>query len=150
MTQEQTKKAEQTKEIIIDGKACVAGRIASFVAKKALQGSKIIILNCNDIVIIGKKKDILLRYRNRFILGHAGQKGPHFSRVSDRIMRRIIRGMLPRKKTKGREALRRILCFKDIPEKYKTSEKIIVAKADAINFLKLKDICILIGKQNKE
>jgi large subunit ribosomal protein L13 len=136
-----------TNEIIIDGVGCVAGRIAAFAAKKALQGEKIIILNCKDIVIIGKKKDILQKYKDKFALGGEPQKGPHFNRVSDKIMRRIIRGMLPRKRTKGREAFRRVSCFRDVPEKYKSTEKMIVAKADAINFITLSKICKLLGKE---
>lgn len=134
-------------EIIIDGRGCVAGRVAAFAAKKLLQGNKIVILNCKEIVIIGKKKDILRNYREKFALGGEPQKGPHYKRVSDRLMRRIVRGMLPWKKTTGREAFRRVLCFKDVPEKYKTMEKIVVAKADAINYITLSEICKLLGKE---
>ena len=147
------KQKEIIKEIIIDAKDCVAGRVASFAAKKALLGNRIIILNCNEIMILGRKKNILKHYQEKFVLGHGGQKGPHFSRVPDRLMRRIVRGMLPWKRTLGREAFKRVICFKDIPEKYKNKDKekekemIVVAKADAINFLKLKRLCNLLGKQ---
>lgn len=134
-------------EIIINGEGCIAGRVASFVAKKALQGNKIIIVNCNKIVILGKKKNILENYQKKFSRGRDPQKGPHFHRVSDKIMRRIVRGMLPWTKTKGREAFRKVHCFKDIPEKYKGKEMVVVAKADAINFLSLGKLCKLIGKE---
>ncbi len=135
--------------ILINIGGCVAGRVAAFAAKKALQGNKVIIFNSEKAVIIGKKKDILERYKHKFSLGRDPQKGPHFHRVSDKVMRRIIRGMLPRKKTKGREALKRVLCFRGIPEKFveKEKEMKIIAKADAINFLTLHDICKLLGKE---
>jgi large subunit ribosomal protein L13 len=137
-------------EIIIDAAGCVAGRIASFVAKQSLQDKKIIILNCDKAVLIGKKKDILDKYKKKFALGRGSQKGPHFPRVSDKLMRRIVRGMLPWKRTRGREAFRQVHCFIGIPEKFKTQEKKIIAKADAINFLTLHDICRLLGKESKK
>lgn len=137
-------------QIIIDAAGCVAGRIASFAAKQALQGNKITILNCEKVILIGKKKDILQKYQKKFALGKGSQKGPYVSRVSDKLMRRIVRGMLPWKRTRGREAFRNVHCFTGIPEKFKTQEKMIIAKADAMNFLTLHDVCRLLGKESKK
>jgi len=134
-------------QIVIDSAGCVTGRIASFAAKQALQGNKVIILNCEKAILIGKKKDILDKYKKKFSLGKGSQKGPYLSRVSDKLMRRIIRGMLPWKRTRGREAFRRVHCFIGNPEKFKNQEKIVIAKSDAINFLTLYDICKLLGKE---
>ena len=41
---------------IIDGKNAVLGRLASFVAKEALKGEEIVIVNCDEIMITGNKK----------------------------------------------------------------------------------------------
>ena len=38
---------------IYDGKGAVLGRLASKVAKEALQGEEIAILNCEEIIITG-------------------------------------------------------------------------------------------------
>ena len=38
-------------------------------------------------------------------------KGPKYSRVADRLVKRMIRGMLPREKAKGRDAIRRLKCY---------------------------------------
>ena len=43
---------------IIDGENAVMGRLASYVAKQALQGEEISIVNCNKVLITGNKKFI--------------------------------------------------------------------------------------------
>ena len=42
---------------IIDGKNAVLGRLASFAAKEALRGEEIVILNCEQIIITGNKRN---------------------------------------------------------------------------------------------
>ena len=43
--------------MIIDGNNLILGRLGSFVAKKALLGKKIDIINCKNIIITGKKAE---------------------------------------------------------------------------------------------
>ena len=43
---------------IIDGKGAVLGRLGSYVAKEALKGEEIVILNCDQVIITGNKKNI--------------------------------------------------------------------------------------------
>ena len=42
---------------IIDGKNTVLGRLASFAAKEALKGEEIVVLNCEQVIITGNKKN---------------------------------------------------------------------------------------------
>jgi len=44
--------------IVIDGKDMILGRLVSYAAKQAIRGEEVNIVNCQDIVITGKKKDI--------------------------------------------------------------------------------------------
>lgn len=111
-------------EIIIDATDAAAGRIASFAAKQALLGKKIIILNCDDAVITGKKHAILEVYKAKRARGGYAQKGPYISTTPERIMKRTVRGMLPWNISKGREAFKRVKCFNEAPEEYLKSEKI--------------------------
>jgi len=39
-------------------------------------------------------------------------KGPKYIRQEDRLVKRMIRGMLPRDRARGREAFKRLKCFK--------------------------------------
>lgn len=132
------------KSIIIDAEGCVVGRLSSYAAKKALEGNQIIILNSEKAIFIGKPKDVLEKYLKRFRLGHGVQKGPLHSRKPELILRRTIRGMIGRKKSKGRDAFKRVRCYIGVPEKYANAEKISIAKKKALNFITLEKLSKLI------
>lgn len=131
-------------EILIDGKNAVLGRLAAFAAKKALEGKKVIIFNCNETIILGNKSDILKRYNIKVAKGHAAQEGPYFQRIPNLIVRRTIRGMLPRKKNRGRAALKNVICYCDMPKEFESREKVTHEKKDIIKFITLRKLCDLI------
>jgi large subunit ribosomal protein L13 len=137
------------KEIILDGENAVAGRLASFAAKKALLGNKVTVLNSEKTIIIGKKKVILEKYFHMRSLGKGVQKGPYIPSRPDMILRRMIRGMLPWDRTRGREAFKRVYCFKSVPEKYqnKIKDAIKFEKKEALNSLTIKEISNTIRPQ---
>lgn len=122
--------------MIIDATGLIMGRMASFVAKKALLGEKIYIVNCEKAVITGNKDNIIEKYRKKYNLGRNPYKGPFFPKASDRIVRRSIRGMLPYKQEKGKKAFSSIMCYVGIPEKFKNQKLETIAKA---NISKLKN-----------
>lgn len=107
--------------LYIDASDTILGRMASYLAKKALEGEEIIIVNCEKCVISGNRENILERYEAKRERGDR-YKGPFYPRYPDRIVRRTIRGMLPYKTKRGREALRRIKTFIGIPKEYKDKE----------------------------
>lgn len=135
--------------MIIDAENLIIGRLGTFVAKKALMGEKIDIVNCEKAVIVGKKEDILKRYKQKQDrTTHV--KGPFLPRMPDRFVRRTIRGMLPYEKTRGREAYKRIMCWMGIPDKFKNEkieklEKINVLNTKNIKFLDVGKICKFLG-----
>jgi len=104
---------------IIDGKGAILGRLASDVAKEALKGEEIAILNCEQIIITGGKVSIKKEYlRKRNMIGHS-QKGPKHARVTEKMVKRVIRGMLPNHRWgRGREAWKRIKCYVGIPKEF--------------------------------
>ncbi len=104
--------------MIIDGEGLVVGRVASYVAKKLLEGEEITIVNAEKMVIAGKPENTLQDFMERRQRGRP-QKGPFFPRRPDMIVRRIVRGMLPMKKAKGREAFKRLRVYMGIPEHVK-------------------------------
>lgn len=137
--------AEQIKEkeMLIDGSCGVLGRIATFSAKQALRGNKVIILNCDKIIISGRKKDILERYKQKRERGGDAMKGPFFPRLPHDIMRRTIRGMLQYKKVQGSKAFKRITCYPDVPEKYANQKKL-TFKKDVPRFMTLGELSRLV------
>ena len=129
------------KEIIIDATNATLGRLASYVAKQALQGKNIVILHSERAIITGRKKFTVERYQIRKKRGGSSQKGPHLSRDPSRILKRAIRGMLPDyRKGRGREAFKRIMCYKGIPEKYKEAKTIKAGKEKHTVYMNLEQI----------
>ena len=51
--------------MIIDAENLVLGRLASFVAKQALLGENIDIINCEKAIVLGDKKEILNSYKKQ-------------------------------------------------------------------------------------
>ncbi|MEM2707667.1 MAG: 50S ribosomal protein L13 [Candidatus Pacearchaeota archaeon] len=128
-------------EIVINADGCVVGRLASYVAKQALLGKKIIIVNSEKAIISGKKQNILDKYINRLQKGRGWQKGPYWPREAEKILRRIIRGMLPWKKARGKEAFKRIKCFKGVPKEYEGKAiEIKNLKKEFLNFITLGEL----------
>jgi len=125
---------------VIDGTDAVLGRLASYVAKEALKGEDIAIVNCEEILISGSKKNIKKKFlERRSRVGHS-QKGPKLSKTDEKIVKRAIRGMLPDFRVgRGKIAFKRIKCYKGVPEEFKDNKKIEVAKNKLIKFSKVKE-----------
>lgn len=118
--------------MIIDGENLILGRTASVVAKKLLGGEKIKIINAEKMVITGSKNDIFGRYKERRERRNLAnpRKGPHYPKDPERIVKRAIRGMLPYRKPKGREALKRVRVYAGIPEALKNEKAIKLEDAE--------------------
>ena len=127
-------------EIIIDAEGAVLGRMSTYAAKQAMQGNKIIVVNCEKAIITGNQKALLEVYLNKRTRGGTSQKGPYFSKMPERIVRRTIRGMLPWKKTVGREAFKRIFCYSDVPVEYSSKEKLTFKKEVRSPYMTVKEL----------
>ncbi len=114
---------------IIDGKNAVMGRLASYAAKEALKGEEVAVVNCREVIITGSREGAKERLRKMRARIGSGQQGPKVSRIDYKIVKRAIRGMLPNhREGKGREAWKRIKCYSDEPEEFKSQEKINLAR----------------------
>lgn len=113
--------------LVIDGEGHVAGRLASVIAKRLLRGERIVVVNAEKIVITGKKKRVLNKYLKKIsewrTYYNPERRGPKYPRTPDRIFKRIVRGMLPYKRPKGREALKRLKVYVGVPSEYRDLEK---------------------------
>ena len=100
------------KTLVFDGKGAVLGRLGAKVSKELLKRDSVYIINAEEVVISGKKDQIVEKIRRKRRMGSGGSlKGPKYIRQSDRLLKRMIRGMLPWEKTKGREAYKRLKCY---------------------------------------
>ena len=127
-------------KIIIDAANTPLGRIASYAAKNSLIGKDIIILNCDNAVVSGRKSSVVEEYKESRTRGGSSLNGPHFPKEPFRIMKRTVRGMLSYKQERGRTALKKVMCYNDIPAEYQQAEKISFAKDLRIKPITLKEI----------
>jgi large subunit ribosomal protein L13 len=98
-------------KIIVNGADAILGRLGSFVAKELLKGKSVLLINCEKIIVSGKKVGFVNNIKRKREMGRGSSlKGPKYIRQEDRLVKRIIRGMLPWDRMKGREAYRRLRC----------------------------------------
>ena len=101
--------AEFDADLVIDARDCIMGRVASEVAQCALDGERVAVVNAERAVITGNEESTMETYRKRADLG--SDRGPYYPKRPDRIFKRSIRGMLPHKKPRGREAFENVRVY---------------------------------------
>jgi large subunit ribosomal protein L13 len=105
--------AEFEPDVVVDARDCILGRVASQVAERALDGEQVAVVNAEEIVITGSDEDVMSVFEKRAELG--SDSGPYYPKRPDRIMKRSIRGMLPYKRPRGREAFEGVRVYVDDP-----------------------------------
>ncbi|NCC71631.1 50S ribosomal protein L13, partial [bacterium] len=131
----------------------ILGRLGTNIAKRLLLGESIKIINCKDIVILGKKKYLVERYKNK-ISNKVVKQGPYYSRSPADMVKRSFRNMLPYKNQRGVEALKRLKCYNSTPSILlnETKEIVETAKLDSntvFYYTKIEDICRILGYNKK-
>ncbi|MCH7757483.1 MAG: 50S ribosomal protein L13 [Thaumarchaeota archaeon] len=119
------------KPIVVDATNHIAGRLSSNVAKLLLKGNRVSIVNCDKIMISGTRSNIISEYREFLEINSINhwKHGPKHPRRPDTIMKKMIRGMLPREKTSGKEAHKRLRTYIGSPKEVKPFKKIKFEKA---------------------
>ncbi len=135
--------------MIVDATDLVVGRMSSFVAKKAMLGEKIDIVNCEKAVISGKKEVVMAKFLQKTHRATI-RRGPFVSRMPDRFIRRIIRGMLPYKFEKGEKAFKRVMCYIGVPKefdgkKFETVDNANIHKRQLTRYMRVSDLCSQLG-----
>ncbi|GAB6056097.1 50S ribosomal protein L13 [Methanobacterium alkalithermotolerans] len=137
--------------MIINGEGHIMGRLASVVSQKLLEGEKVVVLNAEKIMITGSKEWTYNKYKQRVdraSISNPRDMGPKYPRRPDDIFRRTVRGMLPYKKSKGREAFKGFKAFVGIPREFNEVELDQIPEAQFENIKKgieLGEISKLLG-----
>lgn len=131
---------------IYNAQNLILGRLCSAVAKDILLGEEVAVVNCEKAILSGKKANTLARERvKRKRKGYPLKSQTH-SRLPDRFVRRCVRGMLPWKTARGREAYKRVMCYREIPASFLGKElltlpKATVDKLPTLKYITVGDIC---------
>ncbi len=110
---------------IIDGTNFILGRICAIISRKLLNGEKVSLINAEKIVISGNKRDIVDKYiqRTQRKTRTNPLHGPFQPRRPDMLIKRTVRGMLPKKKDRGVKALSNLKVYIGEPEELKGIER---------------------------
>ncbi len=140
------------KTLYIDATNQILGRLASIVAKKLLEGYRVVIVNAEKAVLSGKRLRVIQGYKlleqvathyNPYKQGVRRPKSPH------NILKRTVRGMLPIDKPRGRTAYKRLRVYNGVPPELGGKEFTRFKEADASRlareYISLEDIAKTLG-----
>ena len=142
------RKMETTKNhvTLVNADGLIVGRMCSKVAKRLLNGEEVIILNAEKAVFSGKKKSKISE-AHLFLEVGAPMRGPFHYRRPDRFLRKTIRGMVPFKQPKGKNAYKRLKVFMGVPLELRNQQMITFEEASSAN---LKGPHFTLGELAKE
>ncbi len=115
-------KPKSSQTIIVDGTNLIAGRLCSHVAKLLLEGNSVAIVNTENIMISGNRKSIIESYRKFLEIASINNPkfGPFHPRRPDTIITKMVRGMLPKKSSSGKTALKRLRAYLGVPDELRS------------------------------
>ena len=137
--------------IVVDATDHIAGRLSSHVAKLLIKGNRVSIVNCDKIMISGTRSNIINEYIEFLEINiiNNWKHGPKHPRRPDTIMKKMIRGMLPKEKPSGKEAHKRLRTYIGSPKEVKSLKKIKFEKAmirkSSSNYTTMADLGRTIG-----
>jgi len=136
--------AEFDADVVVDARDCILGRVASQVAERALDGERVAVVNAERAVITGREENVKETYQDR--REHGSDRGPYYPKRPDRIFKRSIRGMVPYKRPRGRQALENVRVYVGNP--YDEAERLEGTSLDRlsnIRFVSLGDVSESLG-----
>jgi large subunit ribosomal protein L13 len=103
--------------VYVDASNQIAGRLSSKVAKLLLSGKRVVVVNAEKSLISGSRTSVINQWKERLELSSRVNPiyGPIHPRRPDNILRRMVRGMVPRKKPKGASAMKRLRVYIGVP-----------------------------------
>lgn len=125
--QEQTPaktESKKSQDIIVDGTNQIAGRLCSHVAKLLINGTRVSIVNSENIMLSGDRYMIIGEYRKFLEVASINNPkfGPFHPRRPDTMITKMVRGMLPKNKPSGQTALKRLRAYLGVPNELKSKK----------------------------
>jgi len=119
------------KEIVIDARGHLLGRLASKVAKEIMRGQRVVVVRCESLNISGslfRNKLKWAEYIKKSNNTNPRRNFKHFKSPS-RIFWKTVRGMTPHKMHRGALALQKLKVFEGIPFPYDQKKRMVVPEA---------------------
>ena len=137
--------------VVIDADGAVVGRLGARVSKLLLMGQQVEIINAEKARMMGSLEAAQGKYTSR---RHQQNKrnpeeSPKWPRVPHLLLRRMVRGMLPHKSQRGRDAYKKLRVVVGTPSTAVKAVKIPEASGAAKHGgFTLAELCKAIGGRN--
>ena len=107
-------------EILVDATGCIAGRMCSHVSKLLLKGNRVTIVNSEKAMLSGNRYKTIDLYKEFLEINSVTNPihGPFHPRRPDTMLTKMVRGMVPKTKTSGIEAFKRLRVYIGIPDQF--------------------------------
>ncbi len=142
----------EQKILYVDAENQILGRLASIVAKKLLEGYRVVVVNAEKAVVSGEKKRVIMGYKlveKVNTLHNPYRHGLRWPRTPHRLFKRTVRGMLPMNKPRGRNAYKRLRVYIGVPPELEGKEFTRFREADASrlgrDYITLGEVCRHLG-----
>lgn len=141
---------------VYDADNMVLGRLGSKVAKAALLGDRVVIVNAEKAIITGERRTVIEAFKEKHNIrtSYNPRKGPFHERRPDKMVRKAIRGMLPWPTPRGKAAYKRIHVYIGVPDEYTESEKIVLEgsryRSLRKKFITIEELSYELGWRNPE
>lgn len=114
---------KQKKTIVIDATNCIAGRMCSHVSKLLLQGNRVAIVNAEKAMLSGDRYKTIELYKEHLEINSVTNPihGPFHPRRPDTILSKMVRGMVPKRKSSGMAAFKRLRVYIGVPEEMRSA-----------------------------
>jgi len=121
---EQNAQKNDNLPLTIDATDCIAGRMCSQISKLLLKGHSVRVVNAEKTMMSGNRYMIIDSYRKFLTISSATNpiNGPVHPRRPDRILTKMIRGMLPKRKSSGISAFKRLRVYISVPPELKDAK----------------------------
>ena len=135
---------------IYNGEGMILGRMAAVIAKASLLGEEVNVVNCEKMVVSGRKTNTVAQEKQKRDRKGYPLKSAKFSKLPDRYVRRTIRGMVPWKQARGKEAYKRVMCYIGIPAGLADKEMITIKEASmkklpTLKYITVGEVCKRLG-----
>jgi large subunit ribosomal protein L13 len=102
----------------IDASGQIVGRMSSRISKLLLNGDSVVIVHADKALFSGHRSSVMGDFFERLKIASVvhPKHGPFHPRTPAGILTRIIRGMIPRTKSSGVSAIRRLRVYTDVPK----------------------------------
>merc|ERR1712139_320384 len=143
------------KQIVIDGKQHLIGRLAAVVAKELLNGQRIVVVRAEEIIKSGPLYKNRMKYVEWLKLKsntNPRHGGPYHFKAPSKLFWRVVRGMVRHKTARGTAAMDRLRVYEGVPAPYSHKKRRLVPQAmravrlaNGRKWCKLGDLCASIG-----